>query len=546
MPADYVLTRMPKAKAAFAATALLAAHAILRVADLPFARGGLLNPWEIHRELHVAASAAPAVQEFFLSFLEYQDLVLFHPTLGYYSSGRVSFTQDYRTFPDALSPYFGQMVAQHIFDMWLGMRKAGTLAPNEPFTIAEFGAGDGALAESILNYADLRASGESGELWREFARQTVYACYDRSKVLSAEQSQRNARFGARFEARLGDATDPTATIAPGSLKGIVLSNELPDAFSVHKVVLSPSGSAEVAFVAPALPRAGWSKLEKDLPAPLQERLKSEDREIQTRLFGRKRETTVYLSRAGFVALLEALSSGADYAAKLKIVEFHEIYIPIEAVPELAEHVRRYIPAYAYELARGDKGFAAYINLGEGRFIQGAGRILKAGYVVTIDYGSNWDGVSPIEFDHLRTYGPGTRRERPDPYHSPTLNDITTDVNFSHLAEEGRLAGLRPVFFGSQHTLLTETPIHLEIPPPERGDLDKAGLQDYQAWVQSFYTWDVFKVLVQQKENTDPAYVFPDPRAEPLSVKTEDLTPAQQATEQEIELKLRERLATSHP
>ena len=535
---------MPKTKAAFAATALLAAHAILRAADLPFSRGELINPWEIHRELRVVASAAPAVREFFLSFSEYQDLVLFHPTLGYYSSGRVSFTQDYRTFPDALSPYFGQMVAQHIFDMWDGMRKAGTLTATEPFTIAEFGAGDGELAESILNYLDHRAIGE--EPWSEFAKQTVYACYDRSPVLSASQRKRNARFGTRFEAREGDATDPTATIPAGSLKGVVLSNELPDAFSVHKVVLSPSGSVEVAFVAPALSRSSWSKLDKDLPAPLQTRLKNEDREIQTRLFGRKRETTVYLSRAGFVSVLAALASAGDYRAKLKAIEFREIYVPIEAVPELADHLRRYTPAYAYELARGDKGFAAYINLGEGSFIQGAGRILKAGYVITIDYGANWDGVSAIEFDHLRTYGPGTRRERPDPYHLPTLNDITTDVNFSHLVEEGKLAGLRPVFFGSQHTLLSGTPIHLEIPPPERGDLAKADLQDYQGWVQSFYTWNVFKVLVQQKESTDPAYVYPDPRAEPLTVQVEKLSPAQQLAEREIEQRLRERLAIPQP
>jgi SAM-dependent MidA family methyltransferase len=518
---------MPKAKAAFAATALLATHAILRAADLPFSRGELLNPWEIHRELRVALAAAPAVKEFFLTFLEYQDLVLFHPTLGYYSSGRVSFTQDYRTFPE-----------------WQGMRKAGTLTADEPFTIAEFGAGDGALAESILNYVDRRADEASGQPWREFASQTVYACYDRSAALSAQQSQRNSRFGARFEARPGDATDPTATIPAGSLKGIVLSNELPDAFSVHKVVLSPSGSAEVAYVAPALSRTNWNKLEKDLPTTLQERLKSEDRAIQTKLFGRKRETTVYLNRGGFVALLEALASGADYSSKLNAIEFHEIYVPIEAVPELAEHVRKYIPAYAYELARGDKAFAAYINLGEGRFIQGAGRILKAGYVITIDYGSNWDGVSPIEFDHLRTYGPGTRRERPDPYHSPTLNDITTDVNFSHVVEEGRLAGLLPVFYGSQHTLLTGTAVRLDAPPPERGDLLDADLQDYQAWVQSFFTWDVFKVLVQQKEATDAAYVFPDNRAEPLNVKAENLTQEQQAIAREIERKLRERLA--HP
>lgn len=408
----------------------------------------LLNPWEVHNEIFVDASAAPAVKESFLTFSDYFDLVLFHPTLGYYSSGRVSFTDDYRTFPGALSPYFGQMIGQHIFDMYEGMRKAGTLSPTEPFTIAEFGAGDGALAESILDYIDHRAAEPSGEGWRQFAKQVVYACYDRSPALSALQRKRNGRFGARFDSREGDATDPTASIPAGSLKGVVLSNELPDAFSAHKVVLSPSGSAEVGYVAPALSPAGWDKLEKDMPAALQTRLRNEDLSIQTKLFGRRRDgDTVYLSRAGFVALLESFSSASDYAAKVDAIEFHEIYVPIETIPELAAHLRQYIPAYAYELARGEKAFATYVNLGEGRFIQGAGRILKSGYVITIDYGSNWDTISPLEFDHLRTYGPGSHRERSDPYHAPTLNDMTTDVNFSHVVEEGRLVGLRPIFSG---------------------------------------------------------------------------------------------------
>jgi SAM-dependent MidA family methyltransferase len=499
-------------------------------------RGELLNPWEIHHEITVDASAAPAVKESFLTFLEYQDLVMFHPTLGYYSSGRVNFVSDYRTFPDALSPYFGHMIAQHIFDMWDGMRKAGTLADNEHFTIAEFGAGDGNLAESILNYVDQRAAEESGEAWRKFANQMVYACYDRSPALSAAQSKRNARFGKRFESREGDATDPTATIPAGSLKGVVLSNELPDAFSVHKVVIAPSGSLEVGFVAPSLPPAGWTKLEKDLPAALQKRLKDEDRAIQTKIFGRKRDDTVYLSRAGFIALLEALSPSTDYMNKLDNIEFHEIFVPIETMPELAAHVRQYIPEYAYEVARGGKAFTAYINLGEGRFIQGAGRILKAGYVVTIDYGSNWDTVTPLEFDHFRSYGPGSRQQHSDPFHSPTFNDMTTDVNFSHMAEEGKLVGLRPVFFGPQHTLKTGTPVVIETPPTDRTDLE-----DYGNWVQSFYTWDVYKILVEQKEGTDPAYAFPDTGAEALTIQTENLTAPQQALEQEIEKRLRDRL-----
>ncbi len=68
-----------------------------------------------------------------------------------------------------------------------------------------------------------------------------------------------------------------------------------------------------------------------------------------------------------------------------------------------------------------------------------------------------------------------------------------------------------------------------------------GLDDYNAWVQNFYTWDVFKVLIEQKENTDTAYAFPDTRAETLTVKNENLTKAQQALEREIEGRLRARL-----
>jgi len=500
-------------------------------------RDELLNPWEIHNEIRVDAAAARAVKDFFPTFLDYQDVVMFHPVFGYYSSGRVNFSEDYRTFPDALSPYFGHMIAEHLFQMWDGMRKAGTLAENERFTIAEFGAGDGALAESILDYIDRRAAGESGDRWREFARQTTYACYDRSVALSAMQAKRNKRFGARFEAREGDATDPTATIPAGSLKGVVLSNELPDAFSVHKVVFSPNGSAEVGFVAPALSVRGWNALKTAMPEPLQKRLQSENLSIQTRVFGAKRDAAVYLSKSGFVALLETIASASDYAEKLDAVEFHEIYVPIDTIPELADHVRKYSREYAYELARSNKGFAAYINLGEGSFIQGAGRILKSGYVVTIDYGSNWDTVPPLEFNHFRSFGPGSDRDRSNPYHSPTFNDMTTDVNFSHLAEEGKLAGLRPVFFGSQHTLITGTPVVIDTPPPNCVDID-----DYNTWVQNFYTWDVYKILVEQKENTDPSYSFPDDRAEPLTVKAENLTAAQQALALAIEKRLRERLS----
>jgi SAM-dependent MidA family methyltransferase len=501
-------------------------------------RSELINPWEIHDEIAVDRSAASAVKQNLLSFLDYQDLVMFHPTLGYYASGRVDFDQDYRTFPDALAPYFGNMIAEQVLRMWQGMRNAGTLSERERFTIAEFGAGDGALAESILDYVDKQSA--SGGAWQDFAQQLVYACYDRSPALSAAQRKRNARFGNRFEAREGDATDPGATIPAGSLKGVVLSNELPDAFSVHKVVLSPAGSAEVGFVAPALSPSGWSTLAQDIPAALQARLKSDDAAIQTAIFGSKREARILLGPGGFIALLQALSSGRDYARKLAALEFHEIYVPVETVPDLAEHLRKYIPAYAYELSRANKAFAAYINLGEGRFMQGAGRILKSGYVITIDYGENWDTVTPLQFDHFRAYGPGSTTEHSNAYHSPTLNDMTTDVNFSHMMEEGKAAGLHPVFFGPQHSLLAGTPVMLDLPPPDR-DAD-----DYDSWVQSFFTWDVYKILIEQKESTDPMYSFAGADAEPLTINLEGLSAAQRNLERAIEQRFEERLTATRP
>jgi SAM-dependent MidA family methyltransferase len=57
------------------------------------------------------------------------------------------------------------------------------------------------------------------------------------------------------------------------------------------------------------------------------------------------------------------------------------------------------------------GFVTYIGLGDATFIQGVGHILKAGYVITIDYGANWDGLTTFgPYGKVRTYGPGSSIE----------------------------------------------------------------------------------------------------------------------------------------
>lgn len=516
-------------------TGAILAAALIAAPPEPGARR-LSNSWEIYREIRPAPGAEAAVKNQFFSFREYQDLVLYHPRFGYYTSGRVSFVKDFKTFPNVLAPYFGRMIAEQAFRMWDGMRRARTLASEERFTLAEFGAGNGALAESILDYIGHHPDPQ----WREFWRQTVYICYDRSRSLSEDQRRRNARFGAHFEAREADATNPTASIAPESLKGIILSNELPDDFSVHKVILSPKGPNEVAFVVPLLSKQSWSRLRVGVPDPVQKLVDSSDRDVKRQVLqARQRDAAaVYLNREALVALLESLASLPDYASKVRLLRFREMYLPAQITPELAEHLRRYAHSYASRLARDDKGVVAYINLGEGQYMEGAGRILKAGYVITIDYGSTWDElISSAPFRHLRTFGPGNRSEDSAPYRRPTLNDITSDVNFSHMAAEGRSAGLNVLYLGPQAALSSGTPIALGVPPPGR-KLTGSEAAEFDEWSDEFLSGDSFKLLVQQKRGTDDAYSYPDRNSLPVDVAEGDLTAVQRKKAARIEQILR--------
>jgi SAM-dependent MidA family methyltransferase len=509
------------------------------------------NAHEIHRELAIDPGSVGKVGEYFPAFHDYHDMIMFHPTFGYYASGRVSFSDDYQTFPIVLAPLFGHMIAEHLFQMWDGMRRSGALARTDTFTIGEFGAGDGALAESILEYIQAQANGERAG-WAEFARQAVYVCYDRSPALNRIQKERNKRFGSRFDARVADATDLTATIRPGSLKGVVLSNELPDAFSVHKVILTTTDAPEVAFVAPSLSTSSWQRIRPLVPAALAAQVDAGDAAIERVFLRGARPADVYLTKRTFAALLDATVSGKDYESVVDALEFHEIYVPVSTVPELAAHLRRYARTYADVLARDDVGILTYVNLGLERMIQGAARILAAGYVITIDYGAGWDGIlSNDGSQHLRTYGPAHRAasagieaidndsiddvQTSDPYNLPTLNDLTTDVNFSLLDVEGRQAGLRTLFFGSQKALQSGTSVSLD-EVPERARRERRE-DHFRSWVEDFRAPGVFKVMLQQKDGTDSRYRFPDDDPEPLEPRGAPLTPAQQQLAATIERRL---------
>jgi SAM-dependent MidA family methyltransferase len=252
---------------------------------------------------------------------------------------------------------------------------------------------------------------------------------------------------------------------------------------------------------------------------------------------------MYLTKRSFVAILEGLASRrADYDSTANAMEFQEAYVPASEVPAVAQHIARYATAYAAALAKDPRGMVTYVNPGAEGFIQGSARLLKAGYVLTLDYGTTWEGfLGEGNYPLFRTYGPAKREsatngDTSQPYRGPTLNDFTIDVNFSLLAAEGEAVGLTPLYFGSQRGLQTGTSVNLNVVPAEREREGSAA--EFTSWAEAFTQPSVYKLFVQQKVGTDPAYKFADTQPEPLGlVDLATLTPEQRTRAGEIAKRL---------
>jgi SAM-dependent MidA family methyltransferase len=141
-----------------------------------------------------------------LPFDRFMALALYAPGLGYYANGGQVFGtmpdsgSDFVTAPE-LSPFFGRALA---------VQAAQALAASGSGRVLEFGAGSGALAESLLD-----ALGD---------RVTDYAIVDLSGTLRARQQARLARFGGRVH---------WLDTLPEQVDGLLLGNEVLDAMPVQ-------------------------------------------------------------------------------------------------------------------------------------------------------------------------------------------------------------------------------------------------------------------------------------------------------------------------
>jgi SAM-dependent MidA family methyltransferase len=143
-----------------------------------------------------------AANEGWITFSRYMELALYAPGLGYYAGGAQKFGRegDFVTAPE-LGSLFGRTLARQLE------------ALGDP--ILEFGAGSGALAETLLSQHAFD-----------------YRIVEISPQLQARQQ---ARLGARAQwlARL-----------PERIRGVVIANEVVDAMPVHAVAWRAQGIME--------------------------------------------------------------------------------------------------------------------------------------------------------------------------------------------------------------------------------------------------------------------------------------------------------------
>lgn len=154
-----------------------------------------------------------------ITFAEFMNVALYHPVGGYYSdAAALSDHRDFYTSP-AAHPAFGALVAVQLARMWELLDRPA------PFYGVEVGAGSGALARDVVDYAT--------EALGPFSEALHYVAVDR-----AQPSGPSSLFSS--------VTSDTVPLK--SIVGCLLSNELFDSFPVHRFEVREGRVMEV-FVA---------------------------------------------------------------------------------------------------------------------------------------------------------------------------------------------------------------------------------------------------------------------------------------------------------
>jgi SAM-dependent MidA family methyltransferase len=177
-----------------------------------------------HPEL-IASISSEITKNGPIPFVRFMELALYHPQFGYYmrqpdsaDHERIGWSGDFYTSSD-VHPILGRAIAAQARQM------DELMSCPAPFTIVESGAGKGVLARDCL--AAIHDQREN------FASRVRYVLIERSPAMR-ELQRRNL---APWLSKPGLVTwaEGLDELAPQSVTGLFFSNELIDAFPVHRV-----------------------------------------------------------------------------------------------------------------------------------------------------------------------------------------------------------------------------------------------------------------------------------------------------------------------
>ena len=161
-----------------------------------------------------------------LSFYDFMDIALNHPTYGYYGSGKanIGINGDFVTSP-SLSEDFSFFIAKQI-EEWIEQLK-NSLSFKENITIIEFGSGKGCLIKGIIDY---------------FFNKNILVL----KEISFKIIELNQGMGKKQKENLEEFLNNGVNISwvklddleDKSINGIVIANEVLDAFPVERIQYS--------------------------------------------------------------------------------------------------------------------------------------------------------------------------------------------------------------------------------------------------------------------------------------------------------------------
>jgi SAM-dependent MidA family methyltransferase len=154
-----------------------------------------------------------------ITFRDFMEMALYTAPGAYYTSAgeKLGSRGDYYTSPE-LHPTFGALLARQLEQLWLALKRPPR------FTVVEMGPGTGALARDILRYSSTRAPA--------FHAALDYLLVERSPDLVRRQQRTLAEAGILPLPRHVESVD---LLPERSIVGCFLSNELLDAFPVHRI-----------------------------------------------------------------------------------------------------------------------------------------------------------------------------------------------------------------------------------------------------------------------------------------------------------------------